>query len=98
MPVFAVTYRYDDRDDLRDEHRPAHRSWLAGLFDEGRLLASGPFAGGSAGGALLIFRLESASAVEDLVRQDPFAEVGAIAETTVREWTPVFGPWAAQDG
>lgn len=43
--VFAVQYVYDDRTDVRDEVRPAHRAYLRSLLDDGVLLASGPYTG-----------------------------------------------------
>jgi uncharacterized protein YciI len=54
MTVFAVEYVYvADSDALRDEARPAHRAWLAGLAEDDKLLASGPF--GDVAWALMIF-------------------------------------------
>ncbi|MBG6190373.1 uncharacterized protein YciI [Arthrobacter sp. CAN_A212] len=90
MSVFAVEYVYGpDTSDLRDEHRPAHREWLTGLVGEGRVLASGAFADGA--GALLIFTAENEQSLNDLVSQDPFALVGAIAAVKATEWKPGIG-------
>ena len=94
MTVFAVEYVYAaDSTAARDEHRPAHRAWLAGLADDGQLLTSGPYGDGA--GALLIFKVQDEAALNDLLKQDPFAVAGAIAGIRSTEWTPVIGILAA---
>jgi uncharacterized protein len=94
MTVFAVQYTYDDRTARRDEVRPEHRAYLGRLHDEGTLLASGPWSDGDPG-ALLLVRAGSAGEVERLLDADPFAREGLVRARTLREWTPVFGPWEA---
>lgn len=94
MTTFAVQYTYDQRADLRDEIRPAHRDYLAGLAEQGRLLGSGPYADGP-DGALLVFAADDRTALDGLVAEDPFSQAGIIADLQVREWTLVLGPWAA---
>jgi uncharacterized protein YciI len=93
MTTFAVQYTYDQRSDLRDETRPAHRDYLAGLAAQGHLLGSGPYADG-APGALLVFAAADRAALDALVAEDPFSRAGIIADLQVREWTLVLGPWA----
>lgn len=93
MLIFAVEYVYDAESAAgRDEHRPAHRQWLAGLAEDGRVLATGPFADGA--GALLIFTAEDEAALNDLLRQDPFAVNGLISGLKVTEWQPIIGAFA----
>jgi uncharacterized protein YciI len=90
MTVFAVEYVYAaDSTAARDEHRPAHRAWLAGLADDGQLLTSGPYGDGA--GALLIFKVQDETRLNDLLKRDPFAEAGTIAGIRTTEWTPVIG-------
>ncbi|MHA7280976.1 YciI family protein [Arthrobacter sp. MDT2-2] len=90
MSIFAVEYVYSpDQNDLRAEHRPAHRAWLQGLVEQGRVLASGPFSDGT--GALLVFSAETEADLNQLVSQDPFAVVGAIAAVKTIGWNPVVG-------
>jgi uncharacterized protein YciI len=90
MTVFAVEYVYAaDSTSARDEHRPAHRAWLAGLADDGQLLTSGPYGDGA--GALLIFKVQDETRLNDLLKRDPFAEAGTIAGIRTTEWTPVIG-------
>jgi uncharacterized protein YciI len=94
MPIFAVQYDYrDDSTSVRDQHRPAHRAFLDTLPDPVELLASGPYAQDPAG-ALLIFRAESAAAIEQALDADPFAVEDVIERRTVREWSQAKGIWA----
>ncbi len=95
MPQFAVEYTYEANSDVvRDEHRPRHRDWLRGLYDEGTLLLSGPFADGT--GGLLIFSACDAAWLADLLAVDPFNEVGVVANVRIKAWTPVIGPITAE--
>lgn len=90
MSVFAVEYVYGPESaGVRDEHRPAHREWLNGLVEQGRVLASGPFADNA--GALLIFTAEDETGLHDLLKQDPFATAGTISAVKATEWKPVIG-------
>lgn len=94
MTVFAVEYVYAaDSSAARDETRPAHRDWLAGLAEDGRLLTSGPYGDGA--GALLIFKVQDEAQLNDLLKQDPFAVAGTIAGIRTTEWSPVIGILAA---
>lgn len=88
MPKFAVTITFDDMT-ARDEARPAHRAYLKSLFDQGKLLESGPFADDT--GALLIYEADSESELDSWLAEDPYATTdGVIAETVVKEWIRVF--------
>lgn len=90
MSIFAVEYVYNpDHDDLRAEHRPAHRQWLESLVEQGTVLASGPFTDGT--GALLLFSAANEAALNSLVSQDPFALAGAISAVKTTGWKPVIG-------
>ncbi|KNC18999.1 hypothetical protein AC792_08840 [Arthrobacter sp. RIT-PI-e] len=90
MSIFAVEYVYNpDSEELRTEHRPEHREWLQGLVEQGRVLASGPFADGS--GALLIFTADTEADLTQLVGQDPFAREGAISGVRTTEWNALVG-------
>jgi uncharacterized protein len=90
MTVFAVEYVYDaESADVRAASRPSHREWTAGLAEEGVLLASGPYGDGA--GALLIFEAADENALNDILKQDPFAAAGVISGTRTTEWAPVTG-------
>ena len=94
MTVFAVEYVYaPDSTAALDENRPAHRAWLSDLAKDGRLLTSGPYGDGA--GALLIFKVQDESRLNELLKQDPFAAAGTIAGIRTTEWTPVVGILAA---
>ena len=95
MTVFAVRYTYDDRSTRREEIRPDHRIFLAGLHRSGSLLASGPLSDDDNGtpGALLIVAATSFEAAAALLDDDPFARAGLIGAREIRIWTQVYGPW-----
>lgn len=90
MTVFAVEYVYDaESSEARDASRPSHRKWTAELVKDGVLLASGPYGDGA--GALLIFKAADESALNDILKQDPFAAAGVISGIRTTEWAPVTG-------
>jgi uncharacterized protein YciI len=90
MTVFAVEYVYDaESSETRNATRPAHREWTAELAREGALLASGPYGDGA--GALLIFKADDEAALNEILRQDPFAAAGAISGMRTMAWAPVTG-------
>ena len=95
MAVFAVTYTYGPDTDKRMEVRPAHCEWQAAQLDAGRLLASGPLEDELTPGGLLILRGADKEEIASLLAQDPYADAGVIDDTTIRAWTPVFGPFEA---
>ena len=91
MPTYAVRYTYDDRTDVRDRVRPAHREYL---LNQSTLLGSGPFVD-AAPGALLVFGTADRAELDAIVAADPFVLEGLVAHTDVREWDVVLGPWSA---
>lgn len=87
MSAFAVEYVYaPEAAELRDQHRPDHRSWLASQVDAGVVLASGPYADGS--GALIIFSAADEEELKSVLAQDPFARQGCIAGSRISAWNP----------
>ncbi|GAA3832423.1 hypothetical protein KACC15558_08570 [Brevibacterium ammoniilyticum] len=94
MPVFAVTYVYGPDTETRMEHRPAHRQWQAEQNAAGVILASGPLDETPQPGGLLIVSAEDPDAVAQLLTGDPYHRIGVIEATHIREWTPVYGPFA----
>ena len=94
MPIFAVLYEYAEGSSAaRDQHRPAHREFLASLTGPVTALATGPWADEPAG-ALLVIEGESAAVVAAKMDEDPFHTEQLISGRAVREWTQVKGPWA----
>lgn len=90
MNLHAVIYRYADDPTRLDEHRPRHKDYLASLFEQGRIVISGPLTDG-APGALLIIDADDADQVAALLDLDPFWELGLIADRQIRSWQPFFG-------
>lgn len=95
MTVFAVEYLYEaSTSDRRDAVRADHRGWLAGVAEQGQLLASGPYEDGS--GALLLFKADDGVALQTLLAEDPYSVAGLISGLTATAWNPVTGPLASQ--
>ncbi|MFI7585972.1 YciI family protein [Spongisporangium articulatum] len=86
MSLFVVTYTYSEGSTAtRDEVRPAHREFLAGLPE---LVLSGPTDDDN---ALLLLDTATADAALALLDPDPFRAAGVIAERSVRGWNVVLG-------
>lgn len=94
MPYFAVHYTYVSEPGALDDIRPAHRAFLGSLAG-GALVASGPLVDTAPPSALLIMQADSATAVEELLDEDPFWVASLIVERRVDEWNPVIGVFAA---
>ncbi|GIG54495.1 YciI family protein [Demequina activiva] len=91
MTTFTIEYAYDDRSDERDQHRPAHRAYLAALADEGTMLAYGRYDDDGAPGALLVCEAASLEEVEAIIEGDPFVRAGLVPEHRIRVWPALFG-------
>jgi len=94
MQTYAVTYVYNQDDAGRVANRPAHRAYLQALAVAGSIQASGPVQHEGMTGALIIIRAADAAAALALLEQDPFWQMGLIADRAVVEWNIVIGPWA----
>lgn len=68
--------------------RPAHREYLSGLVQQGKLVMSGPYSDDS--GGLLIYEAESPDEAKKLVTDDPFARQGVFVSWEIRPWNVVF--------
>lgn len=91
MPVYAVTYHYQDQPEVLTEHRPAHRAFLESLRGEKGLLAAGRTPGGAVDSALLVFDTDSVEAVEHVLNSDPFWTEGLIVKREILEWAIAIG-------
>jgi hypothetical protein len=91
MALHAVIYRYSTDSAALEEHRPVHRDYLRMLFEQGRIVVSGPLADGGSPGALLILDAENPHEVAALLDEDPFHSLGLITEREIRRWNPAFG-------
>ncbi|MCW4385839.1 YciI family protein [Salinibacterium sp. SYSU T00001] len=91
MPTFAVLYDYTDDTEGRDQHRAAHREYLATLVDSRELIASGPTFEGERAGALLIMDVPSAERAAELLDADPFQLEGLVGSRRILEYSVVLG-------
>ncbi len=87
---YALLYEtVDDYLHRRQPFREAHLAHAEQAHRAGLLVQAGAFH--PADGALLVFRAESAAAVEEFVRTDPYVVNGLIAGWRIREWAVVIG-------
>jgi uncharacterized protein YciI len=78
------------------EVRPRHREYLRGLAERGTVAVAGPLADGS--GGVVLYQAADRDALQEVLDADPYHREGALAERTVREFTPVIGSWVPQEG
>ena len=81
--VFANYVKYGDTARVL-ELRPAHRTYMARLIDEGTVIAAGSFPGNS--GGLYLYDVPSQAAAEKIMTDDPFFLGTAIAEYRITPW------------
>ncbi len=85
---FAAIAKYTPDSATIAKARPAHREYLTGLREKGRLVISGPFADDA--GGLLVYEAEDVEQVESLIREDPFAKQGVFLSWEIRPWNVIF--------
>lgn len=85
---YAAIARYTPDAATIAKARPAHREYLTGLIQQGKLVMSGPFSDDR--GGLLIYEAESPEEVERLVTEDPFSAEGVFVSWEIRPWKVVF--------
>ncbi len=90
MSHWIIEYTYDARAHLRDQHRAAHRAYLAGLIDTGDMVAFGRYDDAEAPGALLLASADTKDEVETMVRRDPFVIQGLVPAYRIRRWAGEF--------
>lgn len=88
MPLFAVTLKFTDNVERRQEVRPTHREYLKELLAKGKIHESGPFVDDS--GALLIYDAADIAEVQELLANDPYAPNGIVETATIQEWNRVM--------
>ena len=92
MPHFALIYDVVERfAERRLAVREIHLAHLHDAHARGQLQFSGPL-GDPPDGALLIFRAETAAAVEEFARTDPYVIHGLVTAWRVRPWTILISP------
>ena len=91
MKHFALIYDVvDGFAEKRMPYRPAHLELVRGAHVRGELLLAGAL-GDPPNGALLVFRAESADAVERFATADPYVTSGLVTRWAVRPWNVVIG-------
>ena len=85
--VYDVVESFVER---RAPFRDAHLHLVRDANARGLLVFAGPL-GDPPDGALLVFRAESAAAVEDFARADPYVIEGLVTAWRVRPWSIVVG-------
>jgi uncharacterized protein len=92
MPYFALFYdTVDNFVERRAPHRQAHLSMIDAAYTEGRIVLAGAL---KPTGALLVFRAEAASEVEQFVKNDPYVKNGLVTAWRIQEWAVVVGAHA----
>jgi len=85
---YAAIAKYTPDASVIAKARPAHRQYLTGLVEQGKLVISGPFANDV--GGLLVYEAETLEQVEAMVREDPFAKQGVFTSWEIRPWNVIF--------
>jgi uncharacterized protein YciI len=88
MALFAVTIKFTDDAERRQQVRPTHREYLKKLLDAGKLFESGPFVDDS--GALIVYDAADVAEVQELLANDPYAPNGIVETVTINEWNRVI--------
>lgn len=87
MAKFAAILTFGDAEQ-RLATRPAHREYLKGLLDGGKLVASGPWVDDS--GALIIYEAADEAEARALIAADPYNTGEIVANLELREWNRVM--------
>jgi hypothetical protein len=91
MPYFALVYEVvPNFIERRMPFREAHLQRVRDARDRGQLVMAGAL-GQPPDGALLVFRGDSPSIVEDFARADPYVREGLATSWRVRPWAVVVG-------
>ena len=85
---FAATIEYLQDAEKVGAIRPSHRAYLTSLIEQGKLVASGPFA--DASGALIIYEADTLEGAEAILKNDPFHAAGVFLIWSIRPWKMVF--------
>lgn len=88
MATFVISLTYSKPMDVVEARTDDHRAYMGQLFNDGVLLASGPY--NPRTGGMLILNAEDLDAVNALLAKDPFYTEG-VADYDIREWRPTTG-------
>jgi uncharacterized protein len=91
MNYYALIYEtIDDYVARRAEFRQLHLCYAQAALERGELILAGAF-DDPVDRALLVFRVEDKSMVEDFARRDPYVVNGLVKKWEVRPWKVVVG-------
>jgi uncharacterized protein YciI len=91
MAFFVLLYDYvPDYLERRGTLRAAHFQHASASMARGEFQMGGAFAD-PADGALLTFKANDRTVVEEFVRNDPYVKGGLVTAWRIREWTVVLG-------
>jgi len=87
MLIYKTVENYVEK---RAPYRAEHLGYSNAAHARGELFMGGALAD-PADTAILIFRAESPSVVEEFASNDPYVKAGLVKEWSVRPWTVVIG-------
>ena len=91
MNYYVLIYHLvDDYLERRPEFRAEHLQLALAAQERGELVLGGAYSD-PADTALLVWRAEDASVVENFVNRDPYVKNGLVARWEIRPWTVVIG-------
>ncbi|HEX2281124.1 MAG TPA: YciI-like protein [Thermomicrobiales bacterium] len=91
MAYFALIYDVvDDYVARRAEFRDAHLERANAATERGEMLLGGAF-DDPVDGALIVFKADERSVVEEFARNDPYVVNGLVTEWRVKPWKVVVG-------
>lgn len=85
---FAAVIEYTPDKAKTAEIRPAHRKYLIGLYNAGKLAIAGPF--GDDSGAVIVYEAETQEQAEEMLKADPFHDSGVFVKWTLKPWKTLF--------
>jgi uncharacterized protein YciI len=91
MKYFALMYDVvDNFAERRMPFREPHLKLVKEAHERGHIVMAGAL-GDPPAGALIIFRAEDSSMVENFARNDPYVTQGVVTRWQVKPWNLVFG-------
>lgn len=95
---YLLFYDYvEDVLDRRAPFREEHLALVKEYVDRNEIVLAGAFAD-PVDGAVLAFKTENRSRIEDFVSKDPYVVNGLVTRWSLREWTVVAGTACASQG
>jgi hypothetical protein len=85
---YAAVVHFKADDPRLPEIRPAHRQYLATLFEQGKLVLCGPFTEG--GGALIVLETPTKEDADAILKADPFSQAGVFTSWDMSPWNILY--------